>query len=74
MKRSISQYANCTPAAISIGSEAQMYHFVDDARSDILELSERIRKAIEIIHRLPSAAPREVLEISDSLIKALSDE
>lgn len=49
MRRKLSQYANCTPRAVSDGSPAQVFHFVEDAKHDIAELAaanERLRKAI----------------------------
>jgi hypothetical protein len=42
MRRDPSQYANCSPDAISQGSQAQMRFFVDDAKHDIALLVARV--------------------------------
>ena len=49
MRRDPCQYANCSPDAISQGSQAQMKFFVDDAKHDIAWLlaeNARLRKAL----------------------------
>jgi hypothetical protein len=49
MRRKLSQYANCTARAVSDGSPAQVFNFVEDAKHDIAELAaenDRLRKVI----------------------------
>lgn len=43
--RKLSQYAGCTPEAVSGGSPAQMMFFVRDAKADIAFLAELAKNA-----------------------------
>jgi hypothetical protein len=49
LRRSLDQYANCTPAAVSGGSQAQMAYFVEDAKHDIAALVQALREAEKVI-------------------------
>ena len=39
MKRKIEQWRNMIPEAVEVGSRAMIHYCIEDARSDILELS-----------------------------------
>lgn len=43
--RSIDGYEKCTPRAVSDGSPAQMFYFVEDAKKDIATLVKSLRQA-----------------------------
>ena len=45
--RNPSQYAQCSPKAIAEGSIAQMLHFVEDAKKDIVSLSHEVGRLTE---------------------------
>ena len=57
MKRPLSSYANCTPRAVSDGSPAQVFHFVDDAKHDIAELAAALRTARDAIVKTECPRP-----------------
>lgn len=57
MKRKLSQYANCTARAISDGSPAQVFHFVEDAKHDISLLAKALRTAREAIIKTECPRP-----------------
>lgn len=44
LTRSLERWANCSPRAVSDGSPAQMFHFVEDAQKDIAALAVRIEQ------------------------------
>jgi hypothetical protein len=56
LRRTLDQYANCTPAAVSGGSQAQMYYFVEDAKHDIAALAEALRKIDKLASRHETGA------------------
>lgn len=57
MKRKLSQYANCTARAVSDGSPAQVYHFVEDAKHDIAEMAKALRTARDAIVKTECPRP-----------------
>lgn len=49
LRRSLHRYQGCKAEAIAAGSQAQMMHFVDDAKSDIATLSDALRNAQQVL-------------------------
>ena len=52
LKRKPEQYAGASPNAIASGSKAQMMYFVEDAKSDIAALLDRIESLEKALERI----------------------
>jgi hypothetical protein len=67
LKRPLSSYANCTARAISDGSPAQVFHFVEDAKHDIAAMA----KALEWYGEQAEAAARHTIVINPKALEAV---
>jgi len=55
LRRTLSQYAGCTPNGVASGSKAQMMYFVEDAKADIAALAQSNGELLSVLRECQSA-------------------